>query len=120
MGVVRCLGTALLAFVMLGWCADATAMRKVDPGERIELKLDEGLLVVAVDSVGELASVNLRRNGSLFGGGRLGKLPPGHTLQLFIAEKGNYRWDGVRWWAACTSTWRMTKATTSTSALAHP
>jgi len=98
MGVVGRIATALLACAVLGWCADAAAMRKVDPGERVELKSNEGLLVVAIDSSGELASVNLRRNGSLFGGGRLGKLPSGQTLQLFVAEEGNYRWDGVRWW----------------------
>lgn len=97
MGTARICGSVLVACLALAWCGDAGAMRRIDPGELVTLDADEGLLVIAVDTSGHLDSVNLRRNGSLFGRGRLGKVPAGHTLQLFVAKEGSYRWDAVRW-----------------------
>jgi dipeptidyl aminopeptidase/acylaminoacyl peptidase len=70
-------------------------VRKVEPGEAIELSGDEGLLVVAVDTSLTLNRVRVRRDGDWFDGGTLRNVAPGQTYQLYIVPQGTYRYSEV-------------------------
>lgn len=77
----------------------AARTRAIDPGEMPTLGEDEGLLVVAVDSSMDLASVSVKKDGKLFGSGTLANLKAGRTSRLYAVPAGTYEWDQVRLFA---------------------
>ncbi len=76
-------------------CSAYSWMRKVDPGEVPELKSDQGLVVMAVDSGLPLQSVRLNKDGKTLGAGVMNYLDKGQTYQLYIAPVGKYAWSRV-------------------------
>jgi dipeptidyl aminopeptidase/acylaminoacyl peptidase len=86
-----------LALVLIGltFSVQVAAMKRVDPGEIPQLRPDEGLLLVAVDSNIALESVRVRKDGKLFGAGVLARLPVGRNLRLYVASAGRYEWSRI-------------------------
>ena len=70
----------------------AAQLRPVTPGQAPELKPDEALLVVAVDSDTPLAGARLRHGDDF---ADLGKMPAGTHYTLFVAPAGRYAWRDV-------------------------
>ncbi len=85
----------ILALIGLMFSLQATAMRRVDPGETPQLRPDEGLVLIAVDSNIALESVHVRKDGKLFGAGVLARLPTGRNLRLYVASAGRYEWSRI-------------------------
>lgn len=92
--------TTLLAAVrwlllLAAFAAPAAAARdfKVDPGEMPELRPDEGLLVVAIDSDMDVRSLIIRGEASNFDSVKLDKIGEGSTMGLYVLPAGTYRWD---------------------------
>lgn len=81
-----------LALLLCLLAMDASALRKVDPGEIPELAPNEGLLVVAVDTSARISSIRIARAGSTFNAGLLTHLEVGRTVQLFAVPEGQYEW----------------------------
>lgn len=69
---------------------DASALRKVDPGEIPKLRQGEGLLVLSVDTSSRISSVRVSKPGG--GDSMLTYLEGGRTLQLYAAPEGEYGW----------------------------
>lgn len=76
-------------------CTAHSWMHKVDPGEMPELKSDQGLVVMAVDSGLPLQSVRLNKDGNTLGAGVMNNLDQGQTYQLYVAPVGNYAWHRI-------------------------
>lgn len=84
-------GFVLLAALLFANTAHAGVSR-VDPGDKVTLEADEGLLLVVVDSTHQLTSIRIERDGAAFGHGMLKGVDIGRTTQLFVAKQGRYRW----------------------------
>lgn len=67
-------------------------LRAVPPGEIPELRDNEGLVVVAVDTDIDLYRVRLTRNGRMFGSGTMQGLGAGRNHALYVATEGDYEW----------------------------
>lgn len=94
-GEVSAAGVAmLLCLSTLVLPTDASAMRRIDPGEDPKLAPDEGLVVLSVDTDSYVASVNVRRVD-----GRtaevLTNIAPGRDSGLYATKAGDYRWSEV-------------------------
>ena len=76
--------------------AAAGGMFPVDPGAQAELKPDEGLLLVVVDSAIQLDGVYMRKDGAMLNSGVFRRTPRGRNLQLLRVQAGTYIWDNVR------------------------
>lgn len=83
-------GLALLLMVFAG-SAEAR-LRAVAPGQVPELRENEGLVLVAIDTNVDLYRARLMRNGQLFGSGSMDDLKEGHNYALYIATAGDYEW----------------------------
>ena len=81
--------------LLLASTALLAGVRKVDPGESIELEPDEGLLVIGVDTPIDLKYLRVKRNGAWFDAGSLRSMKAGLTSQLYVVPEGKYRWDEV-------------------------
>lgn len=90
MGLIWKCGLALLLVFFAG--SVEARLRAVAPGQVPELREDEGLVVVAVDTNVDLYRVRLMRNGRLFGSGSMDDLKEGHNYALYIAAAGEYEW----------------------------
>lgn len=66
---------------------------RVDSGELPELRPDEGLLVVAVDSDTEVKWLSVKSQARVFTGGKLADIGVGYTVALYVLPAGQYRWD---------------------------
>jgi dipeptidyl aminopeptidase/acylaminoacyl peptidase len=90
---------AVVQFVLILACAlpvDADArMRRVDPGKVPELRADEGLVLVAVESSVPVHAVRVSRNGRQFGAGTMRGLPAGQSFALYVAPAGAYAFREV-------------------------
>lgn len=84
-----------LAILLCMVALDASALRKVTPGEQPKLASDEGLLVVAVDSNIEVSSLRFRKIGSTWNGGLLESIKEGRTTQLYVVPAGRYQFTKV-------------------------
>lgn len=93
MGSILRGGLALLLVVFAG--SAHASLRAVAPGELPELREDEGLVVVAVDTNMDLYRVRLMREGRLFGAGAMNQLKEGRNYALFVATAGDYEWVDV-------------------------
>jgi len=74
---------------------DASAMRRIDPGEDPRLKPGEGLVVLSVDSSDDVNTVHVAR----VGGGTaevLNYIRPGRNTFLFATEAGEYEWKEMK------------------------
>jgi pimeloyl-ACP methyl ester carboxylesterase len=84
---------ALALLATLAFATPALAgVHRVEPGDKVELGPDEGLLLITVDSTHELTSIRIERDGAVFGHGMLKGVGIGRTTQLFVAQAGRYRW----------------------------
>jgi dipeptidyl aminopeptidase/acylaminoacyl peptidase len=92
-----------LAFVAAMVAATgAHAMRRVEPGEPVVLRPDQGLVLVAVDTSHDLRAASLRRVGRNHNAGTMRQPGKGLNHDLYVAETGRYGWHnlrtiGVRW-----------------------
>lgn len=76
------------------WVAAAHA-GGCEPKDRpIELKGDDGLLALEIDSTNYVTGVHVERRGSVFGATATG-LGDGHVLCLMKLSAGDYRWDRI-------------------------
>ena len=89
----------LLAACLLSLYAQAASasMREVRAGDAPELRADEGLLVVAVDSSDYIGTLSITRQGKVFGGESISDIKQGKTAKLFAVTAGDYRWDSIRY-----------------------
>lgn len=71
-------------------------MYPVEPGEQPELGVDEGFLLVVVDSAIQLDGVYMRRDGAMLKSSVLRRTPRGRNLQLMRVPSGTYVWDTLR------------------------
>lgn len=86
----------VLLMLVLGWTSlDASAVRRVQPGELPNLAANEGLLVVSVDSTAHISSIRITRAGSFLEAGLLNYVGLGRTLQLYAMPEGQYEWNRV-------------------------
>ena len=81
------LGACLLFYLMLSGCA--TRMEIVEPGTPVELREDEGLLIVHVDTDVHLKRISIR-SGTV-----ATELPEGDHLWIVRARAGNSGWRRV-------------------------
>jgi pimeloyl-ACP methyl ester carboxylesterase len=89
-------GLIVLAALLCG--AAHAGMREVKPGEAVVLEADEGLLAIGVDASAGLDYLRIKREGALFDGSTLRRLPKGISMRLFVAPTGRYRFDQLRIW----------------------
>lgn len=85
----------LLLSVLALAALDASAVRKIEPGELPNLAPDEGLLAVSVDSTARISSIRITRAGSFLEAGLLSYIGLGRTLQLYAMAEGQYEWNRV-------------------------
>ena len=71
-------------------------MHQVKPGHMPELEPGEGLVVVAVDTSVNLASVRVRKGGEFFGAGVMKELERGRSLRLYAVPAGKYTWAQIK------------------------
>lgn len=96
-------GCARRLFAARGWFAglllalafDASALRKIDPGDAPRLKPGEGLLVVSVDTSSAISNVRFQPVGKALRGEVLNYLGVGRTVQLYAVPEGEYQWAQV-------------------------
>ncbi|GAB2515426.1 alpha/beta hydrolase family protein [Lysobacter humi (ex Lee et al. 2017)] len=88
------LGAAWVLALLLA-AAPAWATRLIKPGEPVDLRPGEGLLLVSIDTDYELASVRFRRDGAILGGGTFRSLEKGRTTRLYAVPGGRYHWTRV-------------------------
>lgn len=91
----------IACLVLLMACAPAAARDfLVEPGEVPELREDEGLVLVSIDSDLAVHSLTVRGESRAFAGGKLVDIGEGHTAGLYVMPAGKYRWDRLTlgWW----------------------
>ncbi|MGQ0800907.1 MAG: alpha/beta fold hydrolase [Pseudomarimonas sp.] len=93
---IRCWCTPIpwhwLALAMLLWIAPAQAtLTEVKPGATPTLAADEGLLLIAVDSMNPLYSLRIGPPGRLLSSELLRSLPKGRSYRLLRATAGEYQ-----------------------------
>ena len=74
------------------------SMHEVKPGSVPTLSPDEGLLVVGIDTSAAIGSVQIRRDGRIFGGDLIRDIPQGRSERLYVATAGDYRWDNISYY----------------------
>jgi dienelactone hydrolase len=84
-----------LALLLCLLAMDASALRKVDPGEEPKLGPDEGLLVISVDSDSVVSSMRFDKVGSVWNGGLLRSIREGRTTRMYVVPAGRYHWAKV-------------------------
>ena len=91
----RLLATARWLLLLAACAAPIAAARdfKVDPGDIPELREDEGLLVVAIDSDMAVRSLIIRGDASNFESVKLDRIGEGSTMGLYVLPAGTYHWD---------------------------
>ncbi|MCB1643119.1 MAG: S9 family peptidase [Xanthomonadales bacterium] len=87
----------LLLIGVFLWAAPlARASDRVDPGDRVQLREQQGLLLLAVDSPIKLYSATLNHPGKVLGPVVLRKLEPGRQHALYVVDAGRYMWQSVK------------------------
>ena len=85
-----------LALCLLSCALSAHAIiREVDPGEMPNLKPDEGLLVVAIDSDVDSPSIRINREGVNLDLRKVRGKGAGYSYRLYTLPAGRYRWSAV-------------------------
>lgn len=79
------------------------AVKRIDPGEQVQLGADQGLLLLAVDSKIPLYSATVNRPGKILSPAVLRKIEVGATHALFVADAGTYSWQELKPFAR----WRL-------------
>jgi dipeptidyl aminopeptidase/acylaminoacyl peptidase len=92
----------LAALVLMVVAGSVQAMvHVVDPGEIPQLKPNEGLLLVEVDSNCGLESIRVKKDGTIFNAGVLTGIKQGQTAQLYVVPAGRYAWAEINaYWMA--------------------
>jgi dienelactone hydrolase len=67
----------------------------VKPGNVPELKPDEGLMVIVIDTTSSLRDVRFRKDGRLFDSATIAGVQPGATPRLYVVPSGTYEWSRV-------------------------
>jgi dipeptidyl aminopeptidase/acylaminoacyl peptidase len=68
-------------------------MRKVEPGETPKIGANEALLLIAVDTDVEIASLRIAREGANVDMSHMRELRKGRSSQLYVVPAGRYRWS---------------------------
>jgi hypothetical protein len=88
----RLIAALLLVFAT---CSAHAMVHVVDPGENPNLKPNEGLLLVEVDSNYPLQSIKVKKDGTIFTAGVLNGIKQGQTARLYVVPAGRYAWHEI-------------------------
>lgn len=93
-----------LALLLLCCALSAHAIiREIDPGEIPQLKPDEGLLVVAIDSDREDPAIRIEREGLNLDARTVRGNGTGRSFALLALPAGRYRWSRIGYYGRGTS-----------------
>ncbi len=93
-----------LALLLLCCTLSAHAIiREVDPGDMPDLKPDEGLLVVAIDSQREDPAIRVEREGLNLDARTVRGKGAGYSFALLTLPAGRYRWSRIGYYGFGTS-----------------
>lgn len=92
----RVLFMLLAVVAAIGASPGADAMRRVEPGEAVTLRPDQGLVLVAVDTSHDLRAASIRRVGRNHNAGTMRQPEKGLNHDLYVADSGRYGWHNVR------------------------
>lgn len=94
--VWRCAIGALLWLAVLQTAQAFAVIREIDIGEVPALGKDQALLLIGVDTSERLEEVRIERDGFALNAGKLRRIEPGRSMQLYAVPVGRYRWDRAR------------------------
>lgn len=86
----------VVVLAAVGTSPEAAAMRRVEPGESVALRADQGLVLVAVDTSHDLRAASIRRVGRNHNAGTMRQPERGVNHDLYVADVGRYGWHNVR------------------------
>lgn len=86
----------LLILLLLIASGNANAgLREVKPGESVDLKPNEGLVMMVLDSNIPIQSASIMKHGSFGGHYVLTSPKAGLSRRLLVAEQGSYNWSEI-------------------------
>jgi pimeloyl-ACP methyl ester carboxylesterase len=97
----RSVALARFLFLALTWVSivpagAAYASDWIEPGDKIELAADEGLVAFVVDSDGEVQAITLDRLGSVFSAPKMPGNAAGRYLRLMKLKEGEYIFNRLK------------------------